>query len=107
MPPSEISDLGAKGFIIDECHNMTSRKMDEPVPLFLLSMEKPKDIKQFSKPSPTFAMTRSSLKFCGKNMDHPCASDVRVFSIPSSSARSQSGAQSAPKTTLPRTTLSQ
>ncbi|GFY67896.1 hypothetical protein TNIN_203431 [Trichonephila inaurata madagascariensis] len=41
MPPTEIiSDLGAQGFSIDECHNMANRKTGEPMPLFLFSIEK-------------------------------------------------------------------
>ncbi|GFQ76025.1 RNA-directed DNA polymerase from mobile element jockey [Trichonephila clavata] len=41
MPPMEIiSDLGTQGFCIEECHNMVSRKSGEPMPLFMLSMER-------------------------------------------------------------------
>ncbi|GFQ78366.1 hypothetical protein TNCT_311 [Trichonephila clavata] len=41
MPPKEIiSDLGVQGFHIEEYHNMVSRKSGEPMPLFMLSMER-------------------------------------------------------------------
>ncbi|GFQ69995.1 hypothetical protein TNCT_485771 [Trichonephila clavata] len=41
MPPMEIiSDLATQGFQIEECHNMVSCKTGEPMPLFMLSMER-------------------------------------------------------------------
>ncbi|GFY55896.1 hypothetical protein TNIN_358511 [Trichonephila inaurata madagascariensis] len=50
MPPTEIiSDLAAQGFAIEECHNMQSRKTGQPMPLFMLSMERMEKYKTIFK----------------------------------------------------------
>ncbi|GFQ92246.1 hypothetical protein TNCT_603011 [Trichonephila clavata] len=53
--------------------------------------KKPKRTSQFSKLSPISAMSKSSSKFLGKNMDRLSASDVRDFFIQANFAREHPG----------------
>ncbi|GFW85350.1 nucleic-acid-binding protein from transposon X-element [Trichonephila clavipes] len=78
-PTQNIADLETQGFHIKDCHNMQSKKTGQPMPLFMLSMERNEEHKKIFQSVTSIGFIKCQVEALRKNTAHPSALDARDF----------------------------